>query len=472
MLETRPDWVLSRQRRWGVPLTLFCDAEGNVLFDDVVNAKVLEAFRVEGADAWFAEGSKERFLGHRADQDNWQMVQDILDVWFDSGCSHAFTLEARGLPSPADVYLEGSDQHRGWFMSSLLESCATRDRAPFKAVVTHGFVMADDGQKMAKSGKNGVSPSQVVERFGADVLRLWVLTSDYKDDVRVGEAVLKTTNEAFRKLRNTLRWMTGMLGYYNGVEGKVELMPELERFMLHRLVEVGEQVRQGYDTYDFKKVVRVVSDFMNQELSAFYFDVRKDVLYCDPASSTRKQASLQVLETLFRNVTAWLAPVLPFTTEEAYLAVYPDAVSVHLEQFPELPVGWRDAALAEKWVAVKRVRSVVTACLEAERQVKRIGSALEAAPSVFVAGTLASVLRDVPMAEVCITSDLNLQEGSAPDGAFTLDGVDGVSVVFDLAAGVRCARSWVVGKDVGSDPEYPDVSMRDAVALRELSLAA
>jgi isoleucyl-tRNA synthetase len=472
MLETRPDWVLSRQRRWGVPLTLFCDAEGNVLFDDTVNAKVLEAFRAEGADAWFAEGSKERFLGHRADQDNWQMVQDILDVWFDSGCSHAFTLEARGLPSPADVYLEGSDQHRGWFMSSLLESCATRDRAPFKAVVTHGFVMADDGQKMAKSGKNGVSPSQVVERFGADVLRLWVLTSDYKDDVRVGEAVLKTTNEAFRKLRNTLRWMTGMLGYYNGVEGKVELMPELERFMLHRLVEVGEQVRQGYDTYDFKKVVRVVSDFMNQELSAFYFDVRKDVLYCDPASSVRKQASLQVLETLFRNVTAWLAPVLPFTTEEAYLAVYPDAVSVHLEQFPELPVEWRDASLAEKWAAVKRVRSVVTACLEAERQVKRIGSALEAAPSVFVAGALASVLRDVPMAEVCITSGLDLQEAAAPSGAFTLDGVDGVSVVFVPAPGVRCARSWVVSEDVGGDPDYPDVSLRDAAALRELALAA
>jgi isoleucyl-tRNA synthetase len=211
---------------------------------------------------------------------------------------------------------------------------------------------------------------------------------------------------------------------------------------------------------------------MNQELSAFYFDVRKDVLYCDPASSTRKQASLQVLETLFRNVTAWLAPVLPFTTEEAYLAVYPDAVSVHLEQFPELPVEWRDDALAEKWATVKRVRSVVTACLEAERQVKRIGSALEAAPSVFVAGALASVLHDVPMAEVCITSGLYLQEGSAPDGAFTLDGVDGVSVVFDLAAGVRCARSWVVSKDVGSDPEYPDVSMRDAAALRELSLAA
>ncbi len=472
MLESRPDWVLSRQRRWGVPLTLFCDADGHVLRDAVANAKVLNAFREEGADGWFAEGAKERFLGHRADQDKWTLVQDILDVWFDSGCSHAFALEARGLRSPADVYLEGSDQHRGWFQSSLLESCATRGTAPYKSVITHGFVLSTDGEKMAKSSWNGVSPSLVVERFGADVLRLWALSCDYKDDVRVGEDVLKATNEGFRRLRNTLRWMVGMLSHFNGVKGDVRQMPELERYMLHKLVEVDRLVRQAYDAFDFKKVVRVVSDFMNLELSAFYFDVRKDVLYCDPASSSRKQASLQALETLFRCVTTWLAPVLPFTTEEAFLAAYPDAVSVHLEQFPELPVEWLDERLADKWLAVKKVRSVVNACLERERKLNGFGSSVEASPTVFVRADLAGLLAGVSLAEVCITSGAAVTTQAAPDDAFTLDGVDGVAVGFALASGKRCARSWLVSDDVGADPGYPDVSLRDAVALRELAAVA
>jgi isoleucyl-tRNA synthetase len=403
----------------------------------------------------------------------WTMVQDILDVWFDSGCSHAFTLEERGLSSPADVYLEGSDQHRGWFQSSLLESCATRGRAPFKAVVTHGFVMADDGQKMAKSGKNGVSPQQVVDRLGADVLRLWVLTSDYKDDVRVGEAVLKATSEAFRKLRNTLRWMVGMLAHFNGLTVNVENMPELERYMLHKLVEVDAAVRSAYADFDFKKVVRVVSDFMVQDLSAFYFDVRKDALYCDPASSARKQACLQVMAELFRCVSAWLAPVLPFTTEEAWLAAYPDAVSLHLEQFPDLPASWQDAGLAAKWASVRKVRSAVTGCLEEARQAKQLGSALEASVTVFVEDSqLASVLEGVALAEVCITSGADVVMAVAPQDAFRLEDVPGVAVVFAKADGRRCARSWVVSEDVGMDPDYPDVSLRDAAALRALQLAA
>lgn len=473
MLESRPDWVLSRQRRWGVPLTLFCNDAGEVLLDEEANAKVLEAFRLEGADAWFADGSKTRFLGHRSDASRWHMVQDILDVWFDSGCSHAFVLEDRpDLKGPADVYLEGSDQHRGWFQSSLLESCATRGRAPFKTVVTHGFVMAEDGQKMSKSKKNGGSPQQIVETHGADVLRLWVLTSDYKEDVRVGDTVLRSNVDAFRKVRNTLRWMVGMLAHDDGRRVDFDQMPELERLMLHRLTELDVLVREGYDAFDFKRVFKAVSDFLNLELSAFYFDVRKDALYCDPATSERRQASLQVMAEMFRCVTTWLAPLLPFTTEEAWLATYPDAVSVHLEQFPDVPKTWADAALAEKWNRVRMVRSSVTACLEVERKAKTIGSSLDASPVVYVcdAMTLAA-LASVSLSEVCITSGVTVLTEEPPKDAFRLEGVDGVAVVFKVADGRRCARSWVVSEDVGSDPDYPDVSLRDAGALRLLAAA-
>lgn len=469
MLAGRPDWVLSRQRRWGVPLTLFHDDAGQLLVDPVVNQRVVAAFETEGADAWFAEGAKARFLSGRSDADRWTMVTDILDVWFDSGCTHAFTLEDRGMSSPADVYLEGSDQHRGWFQSSLLESCATRGRAPYKTVLTHGFLMGGDGQKMSKSKKNSLSPQKLVSQHGADVLRLWALTSDYKEDVRMSDEVLRSTVDAFRKLRNTLRWMVGMLGHSSGLTVEAAVMPELERLMLHRLTELDVAVREAYDAFDFKRVVRLVSDFMNLELSAFYFDVRKDVLYCDPASSNRRQASLQVLEELFRCLAAWLAPVLPFTTEEAWLAAYPNAVSVHMEQFPTLPLEWRNPWLTSKWDQVRNVRSVVTACLEVQRKLKNIGRALEARPVVYVnSPALAQVLSDVSMEEVCLTSASELVVGGLPDEAFRLDGVDGVAVEFGYASGQRCARSWRVTTDVGSDPDYPDVSARDALALREL----
>ncbi|MER8701333.1 isoleucine--tRNA ligase [Mesorhizobium sp. M1273] len=472
MIEERPDWVLSRQRAWGVPIAVFADADGNVLRDEAVNRRIMDAFEKEGADAWFAAGATERFLGNH-DASKWQQVMDILDVWFDSGSTHAFTLEDRpDLKWPADVYLEGSDQHRGWFHSSLLESCGTRGRAPYDTVVTHGFTMDEEGRKMSKSLGNTVVPQDVIRQSGADILRLWVVTTDYWEDQRLGKNVLQTNIDAYRKLRNTIRWMLGTLAHDDGEEVPLDKMPELERLMLHRLAELDEVVRSGYDAFEFKRITRALLDFMVVELSAFYFDIRKDALYCEAPSSVKRKASVQVVRHLFDCLVKWLAPMLPFTMEEAWLDRHPDAVSVHLDQFPEIPADWRNEALAEKWRKVRQVRRVVTGALEIARAQKVIGSSLEAVPVVTLDdAVLEAAIADVDMAEMAITSDLVIVHGKASAGSFTLDDVKGVAVVVEKAEDrglVKCARSWRYTADVGSDPEFPDVSARDAAVLHEL----
>ncbi|TCR91269.1 isoleucine--tRNA ligase [Rhizobium sp. BK376] len=471
MIEQRPDWVLSRQRAWGVPICVFVNEEGDVLKDQAVNQRILDAFDAEGADAWFAEGAKERFLGNEHDPSNWAQVMDILDVWFDSGSTHTFTLEDRpDLKWPADVYLEGSDQHRGWFHSSLLESAATRGRAPYDTVVTHGFTMDEKGQKMSKSLGNVVAPQDVMKDAGADILRLWVMTTDYWEDQRLGKTIIQTNVDAYRKLRNTIRWMLGTLAHDKGEVIALADLPELEQLMLHRLAELDKVVREGYDAFEFKKIARALIDFSNIELSAFYFDIRKDALYCDAPSSLRRRASLHVIRTIFECMVTWLAPMLPFTTEEAWLSRNPSAVSIHLEQFPTIPAEWKNEALVEKWKNIRAVRSVVTGALEIERKDKRIGSSLEAAPVVHVTDPeLLKALEGEDLAEICITSDISLLSDEGPADAFRLSEVAGVSVEPKLAEGTKCARSWRITRDVGSDPAYPEVSARDAAALRELA---
>ncbi len=473
MIEERPDWVLSRQRAWGVPIAVFADADGNVLKDPAVNARIVEAFEKDGADAWFDEDAKARFLGAEHDHAKWNKVTDILDVWFDSGSTHTFTLEDRpDLKWPADVYLEGSDQHRGWFHSSLLESCGTRGRAPYDTVVTHGFTMAEDGKKMSKSLNNSVSPQDVIKQSGADILRLWVATTDYWEDQRLGKTIIQTNVDAYRKFRNTIRWMLGTLAHDDGAQVALKDMPEIERLMLHRLSELDEVVRSGYDAFDFKRITRALLDFMNVELSAFYFDIRKDALYCDAPSSTRRRASVQVVRYLFEALVKWWAPLLPFTTEEAWLDRQPDARSLHLTQFPKVPADWRDDLLDAKWEKIKAVRSVVTGALELERANKSIGSSLEAAPLVYIAEkALADLVGTVDMAEIAITSTLDVFTDAASSDAFTLREVPGVAVVVRKSADlglIKCARSWRYTDDVGSDPAFPDVSARDARALHEL----
>ncbi|MBL4599950.1 MAG: class I tRNA ligase family protein, partial [Rhizobiaceae bacterium] len=479
MIEQRPDWVLSRQRAWGVPISVFRNEEtGQVIpgpeFDksDELSERIMAAFRVEGADAWYADGAKEKFLAGMVDNlDDWEQVTDILDVWFDSGCTHAFCLEERDdLQWPADLYLEGSDQHRGWFHSSLLESCGTRGRAPYNAVLTHGFTITEDGKKMSKSLGNAVEPQKVIQQFGADILRLWVSSIDFTEDQRVGDEVIKTSVDAYRKMRNTLRWMLGTLGHYNGEEMPVSEMPKLERLMLHRLVELDEIVQKGYDDFDFKRIFSQLFNFMTVEMSAFYFDIRKDALYCDAPSSMRRKASLQVVSTLFDCLTKWLAPMLSFTMEECWTSRHGEnAGSIHLQQFPEIPANWRDDKLAAKWQKIKNVRRVVTGALEIERREKRIGSSLEAAPILHVLDVdLQKALADVDMAEICITSAITITNKSVPADALTLEDVPDVGVVPAKAIGTKCARSWRILPEVGSDPQYPDISLRDAEAMREI----
>jgi isoleucyl-tRNA synthetase len=368
------------------------------------------------------------------------------------------------------MYLEGSDQHRGLFHSSLIESCGTRGVAPYDVVLTHGFVLDQNGRPMSKSVGNVVAPQTVIKDSGADILRLWVCAADYADDLRLGPEILKTSIDTYRKLRNTLRWMLGNLAHFREDEKvAVAQMPELERLMLHRLTEVDALVRQAYADFDYKRIFAALNVLMTVDLSAFYFDIRKDALYCDPISSTTRRACLTVLDQLFRCAVTWLAPMLCFTAEEAWLSRYgSDADSVHLELFPEVPVSWRDQRLAEQWRKVRQVRRVVTGALEIERTHKRIGSSLEADPFVYISDpALFAALVDVDLAEICITSSATLVEGEGPADAFRLPEVAGVAVEVRLATGTKCARSWKISPSVGSDPAYPDVTPRDAQALRE-----
>jgi isoleucyl-tRNA synthetase len=488
MIENRPDWVISRQRAWGVPITVFVNKEtGETLLDERVNARIVDAFKKEGADAWFADKDGARFLKPDFDPAKFEKVNDILDVWFDSGSTHAFVLEdPKQFPQLAGIerkrdggkdtvmYLEGSDQHRGWFHSSLLESCGTRGRPPYDVVLTHGFTLDEHGRKMSKSLGNTVDPQKVIKESGADILRMWVAATDYSDDQRIGPEILKTTVDTYRKLRNTLRWILGSLAPFTEQDRiAFEKMPELEKLMLHRLAEMDAVIRKSYAEFDYKRVFASLVQFMTVDLSAFYFDVRKDTLYCDPISSVARKSCLTVLDHTFNCLTTWIAPILCFTAEEVWLSRFPsENGSVHNETFPEIPASWRNEALSEKWKKIRTVRRAVTGALEIERAQKRIGSSLEAAPHIYIADKeLFDACKGIDMAEVCITSDAKIEVGEGPKDAFRIPEVPGVAVVPVRAEGTKCARSWKISKLVGTDKEYPDVTPRDANALREFHAA-
>ncbi|RIJ16049.1 isoleucine--tRNA ligase [Henriciella mobilis] len=486
MVADRPDWLISRQRNWGVPITLLVSPDGQphtyALPEDKaneVNKRILDAIAAEGVEAWFSADAA-TFLDGIADPAGWEKVTDVLDVWFDSGTTHAFTLRDRGIidenSGQADVYLEGSDQHRGWFQSSLLECCATRGMAPYKQVVTHGFIVDSEGKKMSKSLGNTVEPEQVANQFGIEILRLWTASSDFTEDLRISDDILKTNAESYRRLRNTLRYLLGALDGYSEAEAVDPAdMPGLERWVLHRLAESDALVRKSYETFDYKRIMSAMLNFCGVDLSAIYFDIRKDSLYCDAPSDNRRKAARTVMSLVLERLVTWLAPIMPFTTEEAFLMSQfaGRADSVHLLTFPDTPKSWLDAAHAARWEKIFKVRRVVTGALEVERREKRIGASLEASPEVYIEDkTLIDAFEGESPADLFITSGAKLVHGEGPADAYRLEDTPGVAVVPAKASGVKCARSWKYFDPATADPEFPDITPRDAAAVRELRGAA
>ncbi|AKQ41156.1 isoleucyl-tRNA synthetase [Aurantiacibacter atlanticus] len=439
MVEGKPDWVLSRQRAWGVPITLFVDRKsGEYLVDPAVNARIIETINADGVDGWCEENAA-MLLGPDRNPDDYEMITDILDVWFDSGCTHAFVLESDNWPdlrSPADLYLEGSDQHRGWFQSSLVESCATRGVAPYKAVLTHGFTMAADGRKMSKSLGNTVDPLKVMEEYGADIIRMWALSVDYTEDHRIGPEILKGVADQYRKLRNTFRYMLGGLqGFAESERVYVADMPELERYMLSLLGELDTKLRKAVDDFDFNTYTRALTEFANEDLSAFFFDIRKDRLYCDAPDGQERRAYRTALDVLFNALIRYAAPVLVFTAEEVWGTRHPEGSSVHLLEWPEVP---RATADASRWDALRALRERVTEAIEPLRREKTIRSGLEAEVTV-PASTVPEGFSPSDLAELFIT-------GNVTPG-------DGDEVIVTKTSDAKCGRCWRLLPEVAEDGE-------------------
>ncbi len=442
MVEGRPDWVLSRQRAWGVPITLFVKKGTNQYLDDpAVNARIIAGVRAQGVDGWSEERAQE-YLGPEYALADYERVTDILDVWFDSGCTHAFVLESGRWPDlqwPADLYLEGSDQHRGWFQSSLLQSCGTRGRAPYNAVLTHGFTMDQKGMKMSKSLGNTINPLDLMRDSGADILRLWALTVDFTEDHRIGKEILQGVSDQYRKLRNTFRYLLGALdGFSDSEKVAVADMPELERYMLHLLADMDAKLKTAVNDFDFNTYVRLLTEFCNEDLSAFFFDIRKDSLYCDAAADPKRMAYRTVLDKLFHALVRYAAPMLVFTSEEVWQTRFPDADSVHFSDWPKVDAGWMDVSLSDKWSHLRDLRSDVLEPIEIMRREKLVGSSLEAIVKLRVKDAfLAERSASIDLAELCIAADVQVT-GFADDSVEELR-----QVAFKgKTTNHKCGRCW------------------------------
>ena len=451
MIAGRPDWCISRQRAWGVPIPVFVHkASGEPLKDQAVIDRVVDAFREEGADAWF-DSAPERFLGDGYDAAEYEQVIDIVDVWFDSGSTHAFLLEGNeDMSWPADMYLEGSDQHRGWFHSSLLESCGTRGRAPYESVLTHGFVLDEQGRKMSKSLGNTVTPQDVIKQNGADILRIWVANSDYYDDLRIGPEIIQRQVDHYRRLRNTFRYLLGSLDGFTSAEAVAAAdMPELERWVLARLHDVDKTIRKAIDGHDYHQVFTVLHHFCNNDLSAFYFDIRKDTLYCGDPAGVERRACRTVMDHLFNCLVPWIAPILCFTAEEAWQIRHQDwNKSVHFEIWPDVPETWADEALVSRWENIRRARLVVTGAIEKMRAAGEVKSSLQAHPHLYAPQAVIDAFAGLDAADIFITSAATLVAGDAPQGAFTIDDDTTLAAVVGLAEGGKCQRCWKVLPEV------------------------
>jgi isoleucyl-tRNA synthetase len=443
MIETRPDWCVSRQRVWGVPLPLFVSKkDGQPLRDINIINRIANIYEKEGSDTWFT-GDPKRFLGEKYSIDDYEQVKDIVEVWFDSGSTHAFCLEQRkDLKWPASMYLEGSDQHRGWFHSSLLVSVGTRGRAPYESVLTHGFVVDGKGRKMSKSLGNFISPDKILEQYGVDILRLWVVASDYYDDLKLDNSILKAQTDSYRRIRNTFRYLIGNL---NGFEEDEKLplddFPELEKYILHRLWEINQTVEECVNTFNFHLMFTTLLNFCSNDLSAFYFDIRKDTFYCDSFQSTKRRASRTLLDLIFNHLVRWLAPSLAFTCEEAWQA-RGHTSSIHLEDFIPAKKEYQSTDLQKKWDMIKNVRKVITGALEKKRAEKIIGSSLEAHIKVYVSDEIKKIIAKIHLDEIAITSSYELLSDEGADSGFVMDEIEGVRVEVEKVVGDKCNRCW------------------------------
>ena len=451
MIETRPDWCVSRQRVWGVPLPIFVSKKtGEPLKDLEVIENIAKIYEKEGSDCWFSD-NPQRFLGKKYNKEDFIKSNDIVEVWFDSGSTHTFVLEKRkDLKWPASMYLEGSDQHRGWFHSSLLESCGTRKRAPYESVLSHGFVVDGKGLKMSKSTGNVISPNDILQKYGADILRVWVSASDYAEDLRIDFNILDQHAESYRKIRNTFRFLLGNLQ-----DKKTDLdftnldisnWPELEIYMLHQIYELDKKIKNYFKEYSFHKLYKELLQFCSQDLSAFYFDIRKDALYCEPVNSKIRKASIKFLNITLDILLRWFAPIISFTTEEIYKIIYNNEKSIHLENFSTIPEKWLNKNLGNKWNQLKLVRQVCNVAIEVKRTNKELGSSLEADLEIFLDKKYLDLVKNIDLSEFCITSKAKAQilNGQKDLELFKLENIQGIGVLVKKAVGNKCPRCWKI----------------------------
>ena len=441
MIETRPDWCVSRQRVWGVPLPIFLNKKTNeILVDDNVFENIAKIYEKEGSDCWFLD-DPQKFLGKKYQAEDFEKLSDIVEVWFDSGSTHSFVLEKRkDLKWPASMYLEGSDQHRGWFHSSLLESCGTRDRAPFESILSHGFVVDGKGLKMSKSLGNVIAPEDILKKYGADILRIWVASSNYAEDLRIDYSILDQHAESYRKIRNTFRYLLGNLNdiFEDGDLEKIDIkkLPELEQFMLHKIYCLDSNFNKYFKSYDFHNLYKELLNFCTVDLSAFYFDIRKDTLYCDPKDSEKRKSTLLLLNIILNSLLKWFAPILSFTTEEIYQLVSKKKKSIHLEKFLNFPKKFENLELNEKWIKLLKIRDICNLSIEEKRASKEIGSSLEASLILRLNKNDNKLIKGVDLSELCITSSAEVLNNEKKD----------TSVETTKAKGNKCPVCWKISE--------------------------
>ena len=463
MVEKRPDWCISRQRIWGVPIALFINKKTDeILMDDEVFGRILETIQGEGIEAWRTKPAS-YFLGGKYNPDDYTQVSDTLEVWFDSACTHHYVLEQRdNLKHPADLYFEGSDQHRGWFQSALVESVCMTGKAPYKQVATHGFVLDKDGRKMSKSLGNVVSPDDIAGKLGVDILRLWCINSDYSEDMRIGDEILKRQQDVYRRYRNTLRYLLGVISGNETKTLPITEMPELEQYILSKIYDLDLLLKNSIKELDFNKFYTELHNFCANELSAFYFDIRKDTVYCDRPDNPKRIACLYVMHQIFMCLVHWLAPVLSFTAEEAWKAYNPEGESIHLNQFPDIPPEWSNAALENKWKNIQSLRKTITESIEIERAAKTVGSSLECEISVYINDleTL-KMLEKADIAELSIVSKAKIINAQSPSNAAVNEEL-GIGVVVKKTSGVKCDRCWKISTEIAKhDTEYGTANLCD-----------